>query len=375
LGPIRVVHFERRSFPGQFSIERVFAQIRPRLPDRFDVRVVTTSHFSKGLRARLSTVLEARRLDTDVLHVTGDITYAGLLTRRDTTVLTIHDLEFLNRAGWLKAQTFTWLWLRVPILRAAAVTVPSEATRRDLLSLPGIPARKLVVIPLTVGPEFVPIEPEPEPEPEPDPGHGSTLPVVLMVGTRVNKNVQRAAEALASISCRVVVLGHLDPAQQAAFARSGVEVTELGEVDADTVVAAYIGCDLLLYPSTKEGFGLPIVEAQATGRPVVTSMLPPMSDVAGGAACLVDPLDVGSIREGVARVLGDPGYRADLVERGFENARRFEVGQVALQYAEVYDRVAARAGHGRRRGLRRSGPPAGRRFRTSGPDPAPSAPR
>src|SRR5262249_16307587 len=140
LARTRVVHFERRSFPGQFSIERVFAEIRPHLPDRFDVRVVTTAHFSKGLRARFPTAVEARGLDTDVLHVTGDITYAGLLTRRHTTVLTIHDLEFLNRAGWLKAQTFIWLWLRIPILRAAAVTVPSEATRLDLLALPGIPA-------------------------------------------------------------------------------------------------------------------------------------------------------------------------------------------------------------------------------------------
>jgi len=368
------VHFERRSFPGQFSIERVFAEIRPRLPDRFDVRVVTTSHFSKGLRARLSTVLEARRLDTDVLHVTGDITYAGLFTRQGTTVLTIHDLEFLNRAGWLKARTFIWLWLRLPILRAAAVTVPSEATRRDLLALPGIAARKLVVIPLTVGAEFVAATEDPVP----GSGHGPTAPApptVLMVGTRVNKNVRRAAEALAGISCRVVVLGHLDQGQEAAFARSGVEVTALGEVNAKQVVEAYIGCDLLLYPSTKEGFGLPIVEAQATGRPVVTSIVPPMSDVAGGAACLVDPLDVGSIHDGVARVLGDPAYRADLVERGFENARRFEVGRVALQYAEVYDQVAARSSRGRRRTLRRSGPPVERRSRTSGPDPAPSAPR
>ncbi len=362
------MHFERRSFPGQYSIERVFAEIRPRLPDRFDVRVVTTSHFSKGLRARLSTVLEARRVNTDVLHVTGDITYAGLLTRRDRTVLTIHDLEFLNRAGWIKAQTFTWLWLRLPILRAAVVTVPSEATRHDLLARPGIPARKLVVIPLTVGAEFVPTQRESGPGPEP------TVPTVLMVGTRVNKNVLRAAEALAGIPCRVVVLGHLDPAQQPAFARSGVEATALGEVDAAQVVDAYIGCHLLLYPSTKEGFGLPIVEAQATGRPVVTSALPPMSDVAGGAACLVDPLDVASIHDGVARVLGDATYRADLVERGFENARRFEVARVAQQYAEVYDRVARGRSRSTRPALKRSGPPAGRRSRTSRPDPAPSAP-
>lgn len=341
------MHFGRRSFPGQHSIERVAADVRAHLPDRFEVTVVNSDTYSKGLWPRIATVLQARRLEADVLHIVGDITYAGLLTRRSTTVLTVYDTEFLERAGWLKGQIFTWLWLRLPIRRAAVVTVPSEATRRDLLSLGGIPADRLTVIPPPVGAEFVPAQRKPGPEPT-----VPTVPTVLMVGTRSNKNVRRAAEALAGIPCRAVVLGDLDPEQRAAFGRSGVEVTALGEVDPARVVQAYVDCDVVMYPSTKEGFGLPIVEAQATGRPVVTSDLPPMNDVAGGAACLVDPLDVGSIHDGVASVLGDAAYREDLVRRGFENARRFGVERVALEYAEVYDRLRRRPAAG----TTRSGP-------------------
>jgi glycosyltransferase involved in cell wall biosynthesis len=95
-------------------------------------------------------------------------------------------------------------------------------------------------------------------------------------------------------------------------------------------------CDLLVFASTFEGFGLPIVEAQATGRPVVTSNIMSMPEVAGDAACLVDPFNVSSIREGVLKVINDSDYRNALVKAGFENVKRFQPEQIARQYAELY---------------------------------------
>jgi glycosyltransferase involved in cell wall biosynthesis len=88
---------------------------------------------------------------------------------------------------------------------------------------------------------------------------------------------------------------------------------------------------------------LPIVEGQAVGRPVVTSNCSSMAEVAGDSACLVDPLDVASIRAGVARVCGDADYRAELVRRGFENVKRFSARAVAEQYAALYREVAGQS--------------------------------
>jgi glycosyltransferase involved in cell wall biosynthesis len=99
-------------------------------------------------------------------------------------------------------------------------------------------------------------------------------------------------------------------------------------------------CDLLLFPSLHEGFGLPIVEAQATGRPVVTSDREPMTEVSGGAAVLVDPEDVASIRTGVLRVLEDHQLAAELVRRGRVNVGRFSASAVAAQYAAIYWELA-----------------------------------
>ncbi len=105
------------------------------------------------------------------------------------------------------------------------------------------------------------------------------------------------------------------------------------------LVAAYENADVVVFASVAEGFGLPIIEAQAVGRPVVTSNLSPMKEVAGGAACLVDPHKVDDIRAGMQRVIADAEYRHRLIQSGYENAARYSAAGVAAQYARLYERV------------------------------------
>jgi glycosyltransferase involved in cell wall biosynthesis len=328
---VRVVQVQRRSFPGHYSVERVFAQIRSALPAGLDVELWVTSWYSQGVLPRMRTMLEARRHQGDVTHVTGDINYAAILLRRRRTVLTVLDTEFLERANRAKRLIYIWMWLRLPVWRAGLVTVPSEATRRDLLGLVRTDPARIRVVAVPVADEFV-AAPAPTARP----------PVVLLVGTRPNKNVQRAAAALSGLDCRVVVIGDLDPGQRAAFADAGVDVEQRSGLTGGDLRCAYRNSHLLLFPSTKEGFGIPVLEAQATGRPVVTSDRSPLPEVSGGAACLVDPLDVDAIRAAVRRVLSDDGYRADLVRRGLENARRYRVSTIAASYAALYEELASR---------------------------------
>jgi glycosyltransferase involved in cell wall biosynthesis len=313
-------------------MERVFAQVRGALPCWLDVELRVTANYNRGVLPRVRTMLEARRYQSEVTHVTGDINYAAILLRRRTTLLTVHDTEFLERAAGPKRFLYTWFWLRLPIWRAGLVTVPSEATRQDLLRLVHTDPDHIRVVPNPVGDDFTA-----------DPGRQpQAQPVVLLVGTRPNKNIERAAAALRGLDCRVVIVGDLDTCQRAAFTQAGLNFAVRSGLSATEIGQAYRDSDLLLFPSTKEGFGIPVLEAQATGRPVVTSNRPPLPVVAGGAACLVDPLDVASIRAGVLRVLADDSYRADLVRRGLDNARRYRVVAVAAQYAAIYDELARR---------------------------------
>ena len=303
--------------------------MRAHLPDDVAVRVVTSSQYSSGVVPRLKAVWEGRRVQGRITHVVGDIHYVTLLMRRATTVLTVHDVEFLSRAGRLKRLLYGWVWLRLPIARSAVVTVPSEGSRRSLVEVLGRdPGVRVVLNPLRPG--FVPVPR----------GRRTGPPVVLLMGTWPNKNLPRSAEALRGLPVQVVLIGPVDDRQRAQLDEAVPGWTHHPGPDDDGVVRLLQECDLLLFPSLQEGFGLPIIEAQATGRPVVTSDRDPMVEVAGGAAVLVDPEDVASIRAGVQRLLDDDVLVADLVRRGLVNVARFSPATVAEQYAAIYRELA-----------------------------------
>lgn len=332
---IEVVQFERRGGADQVSIERVFAQVRVALPADIHCRVRICPHLSRGLARRvLNTGFTALNRGV-VNHVTGDTHYLALGLPGERTVLTVHDCVSLARLSGLKRRLFRWLWYVLPVRRAGVVSVVSESTRRELLREAGWAADKVRVVPNCVRAEFVPAPRR----------FNEREPTLLQVGTGPNKNVVRVAAALEGVRCRLVVIGGLGVAEREALERHRVRFTNIPRATDAEVAAAYRECDVVVFASTYEGFGLPILEGNATGRAVVTSGVSAMPEVAGPAACLVAPTDAGSVREGILRVMGNRQYREGLVASGFENVKRFKPEIVAGQYAAIYRELA-----GRRRG-------------------------
>jgi glycosyltransferase involved in cell wall biosynthesis len=97
---------------------------------------------------------------------------------------------------------------------------------------------------------------------------------------------------------------------------------------------------MVVFASLYEGFGLPILEAQAMGRPVITSNFGAMREAAGEGALLVDPYSVEAIREAVLRVKREPALREDLIAKGLRNAANFSADAVAMKYAQIYRNLA-----------------------------------
>ena len=98
----------------------------------------------------------------------------------------------------------------------------------------------------------------------------------------------------------------------------------------------YATSDFLLFASTLEGFGMPILEAQMVGIPVITSDLPPMNEVAGAGGLLVHPKSIPSIREGIEQLLGKHTVQQELIKKGFKNQSSFCPKRTALELSELY---------------------------------------
>ncbi len=247
------------------------------------------------------------------------------------TVLTIHDLNFLNHPNLLAQFILKIFWLTLPLKKVAYVTVISEATKKDLLSRIKFPENRIKVIPNYYDPAF-------QPSPKP---FNKIKPRILQIGTKENKNVLRLIEALQGMDCHLVIVGGNNERIKENLAEHKISYTWLQILSDPELMDQYRECDLLSFVSTIEGFGMPILEAQATGRVVVTSNVSSMPEVAGEAACYVNPLDVSSIREGILKVIQNEDYRQKLIERGFDNIKRFELKNVANQYAELYEEISS----------------------------------
>lgn len=316
---MRVRIFLRRPFPGQRSVERIFTALAPHL----DAEVRTLPHESQGFGPRLSNLRFARGAAVEVNHVGGDVQYLVLGLPRHGSVLTVLDLVNLRRLRGWRRTVLKLIWYTIPIRRAGIVTTISDAVRAELEA--EIPAArgKTRTIPVPLLPGFTP-----------NPRPMGPRPLVFMQGSTPHKNVARQAEALKGLPVDALYVG--TPNAEAAEALAAIGARIESGLDDEAMVARYRECDLLLFASLYEGYGMPIVEAQAIGRPVVTSDRGAMREVAGGAAILVDPESVESIRSGVRRAIEDRAERERLVAAGFVNAERTTVERVAALYRAAY---------------------------------------
>jgi glycosyltransferase involved in cell wall biosynthesis len=237
-------------------------------------------------------------------------------------VVTVHDLSF-ERDPSVMGRRDRFVFRRVvprAVRRAAAVLAVSERTKRDLVDLYGVDPARITVTPHGVDPVFSPA----------DASQDSYLLIVGAVQRR--KNPLAAADAAAELGMRLVVVG---PDRDAALAeelrRRGADVR--GYVEQDELVRLYRGAAALVMPSRYEGFGLPVVEAMASGTPVVAAPDPALREVAGDAAVFVGPEQLAAgVRQALAR-------RETLVAAGLRRAALFSWEETARRTVAVYRQV------------------------------------
>jgi glycosyltransferase involved in cell wall biosynthesis len=284
---------------------------------------------SQTLRMAVGVPRLLRRLRPDLAHFQHSLPLAC----RCPAVVTVHDLSFERDRSLMPFRDRLIFRTVVPrsARRAARVLAVSELTKRDLIELYGIEKEKVVVTHNGVDPAFTPDGPHPNSE-----------PYALFVGAlQPRKDATTAIEALALVGeqpSRLILVGsdkggRADAESTARRLGLADRVELRGHVPQDELAALYRGAACLVFPSRYEGFGLPVLEAMASGTPVVATTAGALPEIAGGAAILVDQRNPVALAGGIERAIAD---RERLRAAGLERARRYSWAGTARRTLEAY---------------------------------------
>ena len=309
------------------SIENVFDALLPYLGK--NIEKIELPCESSGLINRIKNILFVQKIaKNSLLHITGHDHYLALGLKNYNTILTIHDVEFLKRNVGVKKFILKKLWMDYPIKNVKMITTISEFSKKEILNLNNYKTPIIVINdPLTLSIK------------KKDTPFNSNCPNILHIGTKPNKNLPNLIKALNGLNCHLTIIGKLNLDLKDLLATNKINYTSKSNLTNKEMVQEYEHCDFLAFVSIYEGFGLPIIEAQAMGRAVITSNTASMPEVAGDGAYFVNPFDVNEIKKGILELIQNEELRTRLLTLGFENVKRFEPEAIALKYKELYRSV------------------------------------
>jgi glycosyltransferase involved in cell wall biosynthesis len=309
-----------------FSIEVLFDNLSSGFTEtgKFEVKkpeVPTENNF-------FANFIFALRSRGGIHHITGDIHYVVLALGKKNTILTIHDSVFLTRYGkWdLKYWVIKYFWYQLPIHFAQVVTVISEKTKRELIRLTGAKENKIKVIPNFYDPRFT-FAPS---------TFNKQCPKILQIGTKSNKNINRLIESIKFIPCELWAVGVLEEDTKTLLAKNNIRYVSYENITFNVLKGLYEACDIVSFISTYEGFGLPILEAFAVGRPLITSCISPLDEIAEDAASKVNPYNIFDIRRGLLKIIEDDTFRAEMIRKGRAVAEKYQITKVQQMYENLY---------------------------------------
>ncbi len=228
--------------------------------------------------------------------------------------------------------------------RAERFLAISEFTKSEMVQVLGIPPEKISVIPMACREDLAPVEDEAALAAARE-KYGLSERYILFVGNNnPRKNLKRTIRAFdrmkerTGLPHKLIIAGEqgwrFDRADALREIKHQGDVVFTGFVPDEDMPALYSAADLFAFPTLYEGFGIPVLEAQKCGTPVVTSDRSALPEVAGDSAELVDPYDVESIRAGMTKVLSQRSAAEELIRRGFENVKRFSWERSAMLLRE-----------------------------------------
>mgnify|MGYP004609392437 CR=1 FL=1 len=315
---MNILFIYRNSAMG-FSVGKVFKPIEFEICKYANVdslELPIANYSFKGLWTNISYLRKhLKRASYDAVLITGTENYLLPFISSSKKVVVVHDVQsFFNNLSGMRRKLKELMFIKV-LGKADKIVSISEQTQNELIAY----GFRSAIIYDPVSPTFTYVNKV----------FNKVCPIVLHIGTNSNKNLHNTILALKGLKCFLRIVGKLSTEDLKSLHDNDIEYSCCSNISDEELLEEYRCCDIVNFPSLYEGFGMPIIEGQATGRVVVTSNISPMKEVAGGASVLVNPHDVLSIRKGYLEAIKNSDQ---YIEKGLENVKRFTVSSISSQY-------------------------------------------
>ncbi len=333
---IKLLFVHRKPHPGNFSIERIYNAIQKELEKEYNSTFnIKKLVLKRNYDFKAFTVAFFRTLfqKSYKVHITGACSYMVMAFPFKKRVLTIHDLFRYKELRGLKRMIYRIFYISLPLYFAEKVVAISEVTKKDILKESPSAITKIAVIsnPMVIHAAYITHRKR---------IFSQNTPIsILQIGANPIKNYERLIQATLNLNV-VYHFIHTNPSRINIL----IDKYDIGDkswvhsvLNEKELCALYSKCDVLYFASEREGFGLPIIEAQAFGLPVITSNFPPMSNV-GEGGILVDPFSIEDIRDGFLKL-----YVEKILDQHLGkvpgNILKYDLRFITDQYRSLYESI------------------------------------
>lgn len=308
-------------------MEGIFDSVKDVLKDEMEIR----NFYADSKLSRFQNILSVKKYAGEINHITGDINFLAIGLRGKKNILTIHDFGYFENPVHSKMVKIIYklFWYTLPLKFVERVTVVSDFTKQKLIKYFNFPEDKIRVVHDPVKPVFR----------KSIRTSYNAVHRILQIGSGDHKNVMNMIEAVKGSPYHIDIVGWPSPNEIKKLKEYNISYSVSNSLTDEQVFEKYRDCDILFFASFYEGFGMPIIEGQAVGRPVITSNTGAMKEVGEGSAVLVDPNSPQEIRKAMDTLLHDKKYYDEVVANGFKNADKYNHVTIARQYLQVYEEL------------------------------------
>lgn len=333
---IAYIFRERKDTPP--SIENVFNNLGHLLNENGHKIV----YYTLPNKSRLLQIIHVLKFyfkhknDIDVFHVTGDVHWVSLLLPKSKTLLTIHDFSPYDNnsfpSNWLLKIIYKTFWFDLPISYLRKIHLISNTTlKRGTNYFP-----KLLTKGFTI---YNSIQPNLRKKDD----YNNLTFSILQIGTHENKNLELLIESAIKlkdlIHIELNIVGKLTQEIIDKLSLNKLKYNSYINISKEELNEVYLNSDILFFASLYEGFGLPIIEAQTFGLPVITSNIDICKEVGGDAAIYIDNTSSEGGAEAILRLYRDEKLFKEQIEKGFNNVKRFSPDNIREQFEIIYKKI------------------------------------